>query len=483
MMFKTLRSRLLLSYVAIIVTVLFIVAAALYGFAAVSSVRLLSPLQRLVAIGVASRQQLIGIVRAGGGSDDLAAFLEQTAVDQNVRIVIASRRSGEIIYDTQSNSPWLGITIDNVQTVRLFSQSDPNTLVGRYQHPNGSRWLLYTRPFDFDRFQIIYLQREPTTLAFFSEFFANPLLIAGTIALLLALILAFWIARSINRPLSHVVAAAEAIAQGDYSQQINPMGPEELQRMANSFNSMATQVQASQQAQRDFIANVSHDLKTPITSVRGWSQAMLDGVVDTPAEQTHAASIIHNEAARMARMVNQLLIVARLDSGQLQLHKSRINLGDILTDVQRSLTLTAQEKQVQLTLDLLPVPPIWGDPDRLTQVFSNLVENAITHTAAGGRVHLLARRHGEQAVEGIVQDTGVGIAREQLPRIFERFYQADIGRSRSDQQGSGLGLTIVKELVEAHGGVVQVHSELGEGTAFIVRLPLDESTPEATMVH
>lgn len=477
MMVKTVRGRLLLSYFTVIFTVLFIVAAALYGFAAVSSIRLLSPLQRLVAIGVASRQQLVEIVRAGGDANDLAAFLEQTAVEQNVRIIITSRRSSEVIYDTDRDTPWLGLVIENVQAVRAFTNTDANVLVGRYQHATNGRWLLYSRPFDFDRFQIVYLQREPTTFAFFRQFFLSPLLIAGAIALLVALILAARISRSINQPLSHAVIAAEAIAQGQYDQQIEPVGPEEIQRLAHSFNTMATQVQASQQAQRDFIANVSHDLKTPITSIRGWSQAMLDGVVDSPEEQSHAATIINSEAERMARMVAQLLVVARLDSGQLQLHKVRLNLGDILRDVERNLRLVAQEKQVQLTVDLLPVPPILADPDRLTQLFTNLVENAITHTPAGGRVLLLARRHGAQAVEGIVQDTGVGMAREQLPRIFERFYQADSSRVRREQQGTGLGLTIVKELAEAHGGSVQVHSELGQGTAFVVRLPLDESMP------
>ena len=482
-MFKTLRSRLLLSYFAVIFTVLFIVAAALYGFAAVSNLRVLSPLQRLVAIGVASRQQLIEIVRAGGDANDLAAFLEQTAVDQNVRIVITNRRTSEVIYDTSRNNPWLGLVIENVQAVRAFTNTDANVLVGRYEHPTNGRWLLYSRPSDFDRFQIVYLQREPTIFAFFRQFFFRPLLVAGVIALLLALILAMWISRSINRPLNDAVIAAEAIAQGQYDQQIEPVGPEEIERLAHSFNTMATQVQAAQQSQRDFIANVSHDLKTPITSIRGWSQAMLDGVIDSQEEQTHAATVINSEAERMARMVAQLLVVARLDSGQMRLNKVRLNLGDILRDVERSLMLVAQEKQVQLTVDLLPVPPVLGDPDRLTQVFTNLAENAITHTPAGGRVLLMARRHGARAVEGIVQDTGVGIAREQLPRIFERFYQADSSRARHDQQGSGLGLTIVKELVEAHGGVVQVHSEVGQGTAFVVRLPLDESMPEATMMH
>lgn len=483
-MINSLRTRLLLSYFVVLFTVLVVIAGGLYLISAAPGVRLLPAMQRLTAIGVGSRQQLLELVASGGQTDDLTRFLERTAREQNIRIIITNTQTNEVIFDTRNNSAaWIGDIIGGVQAVSLLSDTDPNVLIGRFQHQNGSRWLLYTRPFDLSRIQIIYLQREPTTFAFFRQFFALPIALAGLAALIVSLILAFGIARSINRPLDHTVDAVEAIAEGDYDQELRLFGPEEVKRLAASFNIMATQVKATNRAQRDFIANVSHDLKTPITSIRGWSQAMLDGFVTSPDEQEQAANIIHNEAERMARMVNQLLVVARLDSGQLQLNKELVNLNHILTDVQRSLMLRAQDKGVHLTIETKPVSPILGDADRLTQVFTNLADNALTHTSAGGRVHLMVRPHGGKAVEGIVQDTGIGIPREKLPRIFERFYQADEARSRDGNRGSGLGLTIVKELVEAHGGIVQAHSDMGKGTAFVVRLPVSDVPEGSTIVR
>ncbi|MEM7115884.1 MAG: HAMP domain-containing sensor histidine kinase [Chloroflexota bacterium] len=482
-MFKSLRSRLLLSYVAVVFAVLVVIAGALFLISATRSVRLLPALQRLTAIGVGSRQQLLALVSSGGQSNDIARLLEQTSHDQNVRILITNIQTNEVIYDTQGSSNWIGDTIQSVQVVDFLSEQDPNVIIGRFQHDNGSRWLLYTRPFDFDRFQIFFLQREPTAMAYFRQFFVTPIAAAGGVALLVSLLLAYGIARSINRPLSDAADAAQAISEGDYDQELLLQGPEEVQQVASSFNIMAAQVKATNLSQRDFIANVSHDLKTPITSIRGWSQAMLDGLVTSSEEQGRAANIIHSEAERMARMVNQLLVVARLDSGQLQLNKELIDLSQILTDVQRNLQLRAQEKGVHLTIETKPVSPILGDADRLTQVFTNLTDNALTHTPTGGRVHLLVRRHGGQAVEGIVQDTGAGIPREKLPRIFERFYQADESRSSQNRRGSGLGLTIVKELVEAHGGVVQAHSEVDKGTAFVVRLPVSDVPQGSTIVR
>ena len=154
-----------------------------------------------------------------------------------------------------------------------------------------------------------------------------------------------------------------------------------------------------------------------------------------------------------------------------------------MTEVHRNLQLRSHEKGIYLNIENKPNSPILGDADRLTQVFTNLTDNALTHTPSGGRVHLTVRPHGGKAVEAIVQDTGVGIPREKLPRIFERFYQADESRSSQNRRGSGLGLTIVKELVEAHGGIVQAHSEEGKGTAFVVRLPVSDVPEGSTIVR
>ncbi|MCB0030877.1 MAG: PAS domain-containing sensor histidine kinase, partial [Anaerolineales bacterium] len=240
-----------------------------------------------------------------------------------------------------------------------------------------------------------------------------------------------------------------------------------------SFNRMSSQVQTTQQSQRDFVANVSHDLKTPLTAIRGWSQAMLDGMVSEPAEQQRAATIINTEAERMQRLVNQLLDLARIESGQLQLANEPIDLAELLGQVHHNLLMRAEEKALYFDLDMEPVPTIWGDHDRLMQVFTNLADNAIKHTPAGGRVQLQLRATPDGDLLAAVRDNGSGIESTELSRIFERFYQVDKARSRPQGAGrsAGLGLAIVRELVEAHGGTITARSRPGAGSEFEVRLP------------
>lgn len=476
-MFQRLHSRLLLSYGFVIVTALLIVALALFAFAALSGARYLQPLQQLASISSSARYELLRVVQSGGGLRDLALTLQQTAVDQNVRILIANTNSREIIYDSDPSQNWLGITVQNVNTpTRLFSAAQTNAISGLFEHPeNGSRWLLYGEPLaNLNRFVIFYAQRPPTPLSFFREYFFRPLWGAGIIAFSLSILLAFWISGSVARPLQQLAQAAEAVAQGDYAQQVTLAGPQEVRQVASSFNSMAAQVSQSQQVQRDFVANVSHDLKTPLTAITGWSQALLDGTASSAAAQQRAASIIYNEAERMARLVAQLLDLARIESGQMTLAQTAVDLRQLLTDVQASLALQAREQGIQVTAVLPSVPPVIGDPDRLTQVFTNLVDNALKHTERNGRVHIQLHHDDAKEIVVQVQDNGNGIPAADLARIFERFYQVDKSRTQQFPRGAGLGLAIVRELVELHHGRIQAHSEVGKGSLFTVYLPTGE---------
>ncbi|MCB9419458.1 MAG: HAMP domain-containing protein [Ardenticatenaceae bacterium] len=484
-MFKTLRGRLLISYFAVITLVLLVIGLALLIISAQPAVRYSPVLQQLNTVSQSQRQVLQNLRETGLRPGALEESLVQLAEDSGYRIVLANPGSDRVIYD--SAGEWDGQSISAIEPIsrRLLPATAVNTVFGRFQSADGARWLAYspsTLLGTNNRLRLYYVQPEPTAVSFFRQTFFRPLIGAGLLAFLVAILFAFVIAGSVARPLQKMADAAEAIAQGDYDQQLPPQGPEEVQRVAASFNSMATQVKLSRQAQQDFVANVSHDLKTPITSIRGWSQALLDGTAVSPAEQQQAASIINKEADRMARMVSQLLDLARIESGQLELARDPVDLAQVLVDVQQNLRLRTEEQQIHLTLETVPVPSVLGDHDRLVQVFSNLVDNALAHTPAGGRIHLQVRPHGEKAVEGIVQDTGTGIAPEDLSRIFERFYQVDKARS-SERRGSGLGLAIVQELVAAHNGRVLARSQVGEGTIFIVRLPTTDVPEASTFVR
>ena len=229
-------------------------------------------------------------------------------------------------------------------------------------------------------------------------------------------------------------------------------------------------VKASQQTQRDFVANVSHELKTPLTSIQGFSQAILDKAT----EPARAAQIINDEAGRMRRLVDGLLDLARLDAGQAALQRAPTDLGPILQSVAEKLSLRAQERQVTLKVEIATLPIIVADGDRLAQVFTNLLDNALKHTPEDGNVTLIARSDSPSGtVSVVVTDTGQGIPADDLSRIFERFYRVD--KSRAAGHGYGIGLAITKEIVQAHSGAIKAESVVGLGTKFTVRLPVSLS--------
>jgi signal transduction histidine kinase len=256
---------------------------------------------------------------------------------------------------------------------------------------------------------------------------------------------------------------------------------------------MAEQVKASQQSQRDFLANVSHDLKTPLTSIQGFAQAITDGAANGPESVRRSAGIIRDEAQRMSRMVTELLDLARIESGQIVMRREAVHLSAVLGDCVDKLALRAQQSGIKLEVQVPnDLPVITGDGDRLAQVFTNLLDNALKHTQAGGKITVAARpltgssivRRGKTwpaAVEVSVGDTGSGIPPEDLSRIFERFYQVDKSRQRSG--GLGLGLAIVKQIVEAHYGAIHAESVVGLGSRFVVTLPLEPGTDATQASH
>jgi two-component system, OmpR family, sensor kinase len=233
-------------------------------------------------------------------------------------------------------------------------------------------------------------------------------------------------------------------------------------------------VQTSQQSQRDFIANVSHELKTPITSIQGFAQAILDGTVQTPELLKQSANVIYNEAGRMHRLVMDLLALSRLEAGTADLQYGTVDIGLVLENVVSKFQLQAKQLEINLMSDLKPIPPFWGDGDRLAQVFTNLMDNALKFTPQGGQVHVNSGIEARNIVVKVA-DTGCGIPPKDLSRIFERFYQVDKSRKGGSGRGIGLGLAIVKQIVLAHKGKIKIESEQGNGTTFSVILPIIQS--------
>jgi two-component system OmpR family sensor kinase/two-component system sensor histidine kinase BaeS len=295
----------------------------------------------------------------------------------------------------------------------------------------------------------------------------RSLLLAGLAAGAIALIVGVVLFRQITAPLLSLTAAAERIAHGDLNARVPVRTRDELGRVSGAFNAMADSLAQSQTARRNLVADIAHELRTPLSVMRANLEAMQDGVLPLDVEQVNE---VHQQTLLLARLVDDLRLLSLADAGQLKLERSPTDLVVLARAVVERATISAQAKGVSLAVDAPDsLPLITVDPDRVMQVLQNLIANALQYTPKGGRV-TVSLRMVHDSLEVSVADTGAGIATEDLPHVFDRFYRADKSRARVSG-GSGLGLAIVKQLVEAHHGSIQVESEAGRGSRFVFTLP------------
>ncbi len=297
----------------------------------------------------------------------------------------------------------------------------------------------------------------------------RALLLASVLALLFAAVGGSILARAALRPIKAITETAQQITgTRDLSQRIAAEVPnDEVGRLTATINDMLARLESSFDAQQRLVADVSHELRTPLTSIQGNVDLLRRGAADDAAMRNESLAAIGNETARMRRLVNDLLLLAQADAG-LQLRLQPVELDTLILDVYRQGQLIAQNTGVHVRLGAEDQAVVLGDADRLRQLLLNLVDNAIKYTPAGGDVTLTLKRQAGW-VQVCVEDTGAGIAPEDLPHIFDRFYRADRSRARSG--GAGLGLAIAKWVAEAHGGQLEVESHPGAGTFFTLYLP------------
>ena len=300
-----------------------------------------------------------------------------------------------------------------------------------------------------------------------SDLVKRYLLWAGIGAAALGTILVWMLSRRTLAPLQGLGTTARRLGRGDLSQRAETVGPTEVRQLAHSFNAMAVELEEAERHRRNLTADIAHELRTPTSNIQGYLEAIKDGVFQ-PTPET--IDILHEQALLLSRLVDDLRLLARVDAGELRLERSQTRVRELLQSVLEGLRPRAEAKGVTLSLETDPsLPALDLDATRIAQVVGNLLENAITHTSEGGRVTVSAHA-AANAVTVAVADTGPGIAPEDLPRLFDRFYRADPSRSRSTG-GTGLGLTITRRLVEAHGGSIEAESVVGQGSRFIIRLP------------
>jgi two-component system OmpR family sensor kinase/two-component system sensor histidine kinase BaeS len=286
---------------------------------------------------------------------------------------------------------------------------------------------------------------------------------------LLALAFAVLAFREFGPPISNVMAAADAVAEGNLEVRVPENSPGEFGRLARSFNRMTSELARAEQQRRNLTADVAHELRTPLHVIQGNLEGILDGVYEPTPEHINATL---EETRLLARLVNDLQTLSLAEAGQLPLHPQQIAVADLLADVVTSFNGQAAEAGVEIRVDA-PAPElqIYADADRLDQVLSNLVGNALRYTPAGGCITLGGAAQPDGNIRLVVADTGQGISAEDLPFIFDRFWRGDRARTRLGG-GTGLGLAIARQLVQAHGGQIHVSSEIGQGTTFTITLPV-----------
>jgi two-component system OmpR family sensor kinase len=476
----SLRTRLILSYVLVIVICLGIVAASLIVLLGDQINRI--AIARLADTALPVYVQFRASARGQVSLNEAWTNLQEISQETGAYIFLLDANGTVIKQATPENGNWIP---PSKFDIAKFTGSRTTPYRGIFTAPGGERFVLVSQPVS-GLFKTPGPLPNPETLvlavprsqaiALWADL-AKTFLWAGLAALAVSIIIAVVLARSVYVPIRRVTKAAGEIARGNYEQEVPVAGPKEVTGLAESFNQMSRRVKSSQQMLRDFVADVSHELRSPLTSIKGFAQAIVDGTAKGKEGQLKAATVIEDESKRMMRLVEELLEFSRLESGQVKMAKQPLDVKELLNQCHEIFSMRAEEKGVNLKLDLGPVSTVIGDIDRLEQVFSNLLDNALKHTPAGGQISINAKQSSPYFAEISITDTGPGIPAEQMMHIFERFYRADPATGKA---GAGLGLAIARQIVLAHGGDISARSTLGKGTEFLVRLPTQPTVAPQT---
>lgn len=471
-MFKTIFHRLLFTYAAIIVAVIILLAVFLtaffnFYFFEQKQKQLLAAGQRMEELARAyhakkiSQQELLQTANALGSVTDSRIYVLLGGKIPDLKFLTKEARenpgSSEILEDLQK------ILAGETLVRKKFFSDQLNMYVvfaGMPVYLDGavSGAILLLSPLEqinrtlFNVYKIIWL--------------------TAAASLVLAAVIISVISRRISRPIEHMQKAAAVLAQGRFTEDLTPVGRDEIARLTETFNYMKNRLKQIEEMRKDLIANVSHELRTPLTSIRGFLQGILDGVIE-PEGQEKYLKRAYEETGRLNRLVNDLLQLARLQAGSVKLHRESVPVEELIAEIMEENRWLAGQKNISLHAE---VPgggfTVFADRDKLKQIMLNLLSNALKYSPEGGKVWISAWPEERKAVFQ-VRDNGPGIPEDERQYIFQKFYRVE--KSRSQQvPGTGLGLSIAKELAELHGGTITVRSAPGRGTEVILTLPGNE---------
>ncbi|KGE20889.1 sensor histidine kinase [Paenibacillus wynnii] len=352
---------------------------------------------------------------------------------------------------------------------KIFSGEKVSLL---YEDPSGNRYFVSGQPITAGGVitSALYVMSSTEQMEQSLSGVRNLLILSGTGAFLLALGITWIIAQVLSRPLLQMQKATRKIARGELETRLEIKSKDEIGSLADAINDLAIDLQHYRDTRQELFSNISHELRTPITYLEGYSKVVKDKLYETEEEKDRYLDIIYQEAVRLQHLVDDLFDMAKMEEGKISLVFERIDLSELVEQAVRKVELKAKDKSLRLTNSQSgKASLVHADGKRMEQIVLNLLENAIRYTEQGGiDVHLV---YTSKRVTLIVEDTGIGIPEEELPYIFERFYRVEKSRSRQFG-GTGLGLSIVKKLVEVQGGELQVSSKLGEGTRFEIQFVL-----------
>ncbi len=395
-------------------------------------------------------------------------FKEAELLDVQVAIL---DDSGSLVFHT---TDYREVEIPQINDPNDTAQRSANNAL-TYRDQDKVIWFYQISQINADYFLLVAARRPNVAIeTLFQDELVKPLLRTGLIALIGAFVLSWFMADWITRPLRNISESAKKIAVGRY-ETVPIEGPMEVQQLARAMNDMSQKVEKSLQSQRDFVANVSHEFKTPLTSIQGFSQAIYDGTLQDKESIKHASDVVLNETNRLNVLVNDLLTLAKLDAGTMAMTCEEIELNRLLQTIIERFYYELEKARITLNVTYTDEIMLNADAVRLGQVFSNLIDNAIKFSKPDSEIQVTISRHDKQVLIAVT-DTGPGISEAECARIFERFYQVDKSRQGGAGRGVGLGLSISKQVVEAHHGEISVSSKIGEGSTFMVKLPIEDAT-------
>lgn len=375
------------------------------------------------------------------------------------------------VEDEQGNPVWDALEYNHGKCLNMIAGIH-NNMTSRYPNWKGE-YITKEYPImsDFNRVGKVYIgYYGPFYFSKSDLQFLNSLNIVfisvGIVALILAIVLGNQIAEGISKPIRNVISTAHDISKGSFENKIAEQSTiKEIDSLTSTINSLADILKHQEQLRKKMTADVAHELRTPLATLQSHLEAMIDGIWEADAARLKSC---HDEIIRISRLVGDLEKLARYEGDNLILNKSKFDAAELVKKITLNFEKEMLDKNISISITEEPVE-INADKDKISQVIINLLSNAIKYSKAGGSIEIKTSVEAGEAVIK-VKDTGIGIDKEHLPNIFERFYRIDSSRSRLTG-GSGIGLTITKAIVEAHGGTIEAHSQAGEGSEFIVRLP------------